>query len=257
MDELRLTDDGHRPDRESAVPGEESEEHADGTEISERRPVCRADVCRRSQVDRAGRRHRHDRQREHQGPTDGLPRAEFSRENAALGIADRAENHGAEQVDVVDAARRRSAVCEERERDRCDGSRGRTDPEPHSGTFAGECDRHDGGHRGKQSDDHRGVTGIGMSQGKRGEQRESDDDARGDRDQTKPLTGGGKAGARDTERDDGQRCRDDGPAASDEQRVESWCTCRTDGDAGQRHREGERGHPDEAPDQTTCRCLER
>ena len=95
LGELHLADLGHGPDGESAIPGEESQEHAHDSEVGKRGPL--GERAGRWLVDGSNcRQGGHEGRGQNEGPRYGLPGSDLAREQASLGVADGGGRDGTE-----------------------------------------------------------------------------------------------------------------------------------------------------------------
>lgn len=143
LHQLDLADLGHRPDRQSAIPGEEAEEHADHREIGEREPLLRRCGWRLPK-ERDTRQCDHQRRGQDESPRHRLPRAQLTSQQSAFGVPDRGGEDGTEQQQVRPAEVTEPTALQDREDDGRNSTQRGEHPERPGGPLMGTKDGHDG-----------------------------------------------------------------------------------------------------------------
>ena len=128
LHQLDLADLGHRPDRQSAIPGEEAEEHADYREVGEREPLLRRCGWRLPK-ERDTRQCDHQWRGQYESPRHRLPRAQLASQQPSLGIPDRSGEDRAEQQQVRPVEVAEPTALQDREDDGGDRTQRRERPE--------------------------------------------------------------------------------------------------------------------------------
>jgi hypothetical protein len=229
---------------QSAVPGEEAQEHREHGDVGEAQP-CAGGAVQAALRHADDRRTGGQRQCEDERPADRSRTTQLACQDGALCVADRTEQDGC-QEQPVDRGDPRSPPCRgehERGHEACS----RRQPEAQARPLTGAQHGHHGGHRRQDADDDRALAGRAMLQRERCAERKADDDAGHHDRQAPPLDGRRPwrtTGAKH------QRAENAGYRSTterDEPRVEVG-----DRKLRRRQREGERQHA-EAAEQQACR----
>ena len=128
LHQLDLADLGHRPDRQSAIPGKDAEKIADHGGGGNRAPLLgRGGGGLRK--GRAPRQCDHQWRGQYESPRHRLPRAQLASQQPSLGIPDRSGEDRAEQQQVRPVEVAEPTALQDREDDGGDRTQRRERPE--------------------------------------------------------------------------------------------------------------------------------